>query len=40
MKQDISNSMKLVSVKLDSMQVFVIINNAGTKIHVDVNVNN
>ena len=40
MKQDIQSSMKLVSVNVDLMQVFVVINNAGTKISVDMTVKN
>ena len=40
MKQDTQNDMKLVSAHLDYMQVFVIINNVGPKINVDVNVKN
>ena len=38
MKQGIQNGKKLVSV--DQIQVFVIINNVGKKINVDVNVKN
>ena len=38
MKQVIQNDMKLVTV--DQMQLFVITNNAGIKISVDVNVKN
>ena len=33
------NCMKTVSVDVDLIQVFVIINNAGMKINADVNVN-
>ena len=40
MKQGIQNGMKLVNVNVDKMQVFVIINNAGMKINVDVNEKN
>ena len=40
MKQDIQSSMKLVSVNVDLMQVFVTTNNAGTKISVDMTVKN
>ena len=40
MKQDIYNGMKRVSVNVDQMQLFVIINNVGTKINVDKNVKN
>ena len=40
MKQDIQNGMKLVNVNVDQMQVFVIVNNAGMKINVDVNAKN
>ena len=40
MKQDIQNGMKLVNVNVDQMQLFVIINNVGIKINVDVNVKN
>ena len=40
MKQDIYNDMKLVNVNVDWMQLFVIINNVGTKINVDVNAKN
>ena len=32
--------MKLVGVNVDWMQLFVIIDNAGTKINVDLNVKN
>ena len=32
--------MKLVSVNVDQMELFVIGNNDGTKINVDVNVKN
>ena len=40
MKQDIQNSIKLVYVNVDYMQVNLIINNVGIKINVDVNVKN
>ena len=40
MKQDIWNGMKRVSVNVDQMQSFVIINNVGMKINADVNVKN
>ena len=40
MKLDLQNGMKNVSVNVDQMQLFVIINNIGIKINVDVNVNN
>ena len=40
MKQDTYNDMKLVNVNVDQMQLFVIINNVGTKINVDVNAKN
>ena len=40
MKQDLQNGMKNVNVNVDQMQLFVIINNDGTKINVDVNVKN
>ena len=40
MKQDTYNFLKLKSVNLDKMQVFLIINNVGTKINADVNLKN
>ena len=40
MKQGIQNGMKHVSVNVDQMQVFVIVNNAGIMINVNVNVKN
>ena len=40
MKLDLQNGMKNVSVNVDQMQLFVIINNIGIKINVDVNVKN
>ena len=38
MKLDLQNGMKNVSVNVDQMQLFVIINKDGIKINVDVNV--
>ena len=40
MKQDTQNGMKRVSVNIDQMQVFAIINNVGMTINADVNVKN
>ena len=40
MKQDLQNGMKHVSVNVDKMQLFVIINNVGIKINPDVNAKN
>ena len=40
MKRDLQNNMKHVSVNVDQIQLFVIINNVGIKINVDVNVKN
>ena len=40
MKQDEYNGMKIVNANVDQMQVFVIINNIGMLINVDVNVRN
>ena len=40
MKQDLQNDMKHVSVNVDQMQLFVIINNVGIKINADVNAKN
>ena len=40
MKRDIQNSMKNVSVDVDQIEQFVIINKDGIKINVDVNVQN
>ena len=40
MKRDTLNGMKRVNVNVDQMQVFVIINNVGIMINVDVNVKN
>ena len=37
MKQGIQSGMKRVSVNVDLMCVFVIINNVGMRIHVGVN---
>ena len=37
MKQDLQNGLKRVSVNVDQMQLFVIINNIGIKIDADVN---
>ena len=37
MKQDTQNDIKRVSVNVDQMQVFVIINNAGMMINRGVN---
>ena len=40
MKQDICNGMKSVNENIDFIfQLFVILNNVGIKINVDVNVN-
>ena len=39
MKQDLYNGMKLVNVSVNLGQMFVIINNVGTNINADVNVN-
>ena len=36
----LQNDMKNVSVNVDQMQLFIIINKVGIKISVDVNVNN
>ena len=36
----LQNDMKHASVNVDQMQLFVIINNNGIKINVDVNVKN
>ena len=38
MKLDLQNGMKNVSVNVDQMHFFVIINKDGIKINVDVNV--
>ena len=40
MKQGIQNGMKHVSVNVDQMQVFLIINNNGIMRNVNVNVKN
>ena len=40
MKQDLCNGMKLVSVNVDQMQLFVITNNVGVKVNADVNAQN
>ena len=40
MKQDTYNFLKLKSINLDKMQVFLIINNVGIKINADVNLKN
>ena len=40
MKQDTLNGMKLVNDNVDQMQVFVVINNVGIMINVDVNAKN
>ena len=40
MKRDIYNGMKLVSVHVDQIKLFVTVNNDGMKINVDVNVKN
>ena len=40
MKQDLQNDMKLVNVCVNLEKMFAIINNAGIKINVDVNVKN
>ena len=40
MKQDLQNGMKHVSVNIDYMQLFVIINNVGIKINADANAKN
>ena len=40
MKRGIQNGMKRVNVNLGQMQVFVTINNAGTKINEGVNEKN
>ena len=37
MRQDIQNGMKYVSVSVNLEKTFVIINNVGIKINVDVN---
>ena len=40
MKQETKNDIKRVNVNVDQMQVFVIVNNIGTMINVDVNAKN
>ena len=40
MKQDTKNGMKHVSVNVDQMAVFVIIDNIGVMINVGVNAKN
>ena len=40
MKQDTQNDMKRVSVNVDYMQLFVIINNVGMMISAGVNAEN
>ena len=40
MKQNLQNSMKHVSVNVDQMQSFVIINNVAIKINANVHVKN
>ena len=40
MKLGLQNGMKNVSVNVDQMQLFVIINNIEIKTNVDVNVKN
>ena len=40
MIQDIQNGMKHVNVSVNLKKIFVIINNVGIKINVDVNVRN
>ena len=40
MKQDTQNGMKRVSVNVDQMQAFVIINNIGIMINAGVNAKN
>ena len=40
MKRFIQNNMKFISVNLDQMQAFIIINNAGMKINAGVNAKN
>ena len=40
MKQDTQNGMKHVSVNVDQMQAFVIINNVGMMINAGVNAKN
>ena len=40
MKQDTQNNIKRVSVNVDQMQAFVIINNIGMMINAGVNAKN
>ena len=40
MKQDLQNGMKHISVNVDQMQLFVIINSVRIKINVDANAKN
>ena len=40
MKQDTQNGMKRVSVNVDQMEAFVIINNIGMMINAGVNAKN
>ena len=40
MKEDLQNGMKHVSVNVDQMQLFVVVNNVGIKINADVNAKN
>ena len=40
MKRGMQNGMNSVIVNIDQMEVFVTINNAGTKINADVNAKN
>ena len=40
MKKDTQNGMKRISVNVDQMQAFVIINNAGMMINAGVNAKN
>ena len=40
MKQDTQNDIKLVSVNVDYMQAFVIINNVGMMINAHANARN
>ena len=40
MKQGTQNGIKRVSVNVDQMQVFIILNNVGTMINAEVNAKN
>ena len=40
MKRDMENGMRRVNAYVDQMELFVIFNNDGMKINVDVNVSN